>query len=418
MPSPSDHVEQDLGSRTTDVGRRIAIQADGCFDGETLSHRASTVIVEDGRITAIHPGRVPVPGAQSLVTAFLMPGLVESHAHLFLDGHEEDTARRAAHMEAGREVFLTTGRRNLERLRASGVTLVRDCGDRWGVNHALRAETAGTALPIVRSAGVAIRRKGRYGSFMAEEVVDAAGAAAAARARADSDDIKVVMTGIIDFAAAAVKGGPQFSLDELSAITAVARELGKPTVAHCSGREGIDIAVRAGIGSIEHGFFLDPELLEAMAARGTGWTPTWIPVAWVRDHPSACGVGADGVAGLGRILDQHRANLLVAHRRGVVLLAGSDAGSLGVRHGDGLHDDLAAYVDAGVPLAAVLRAATSAPRQAWGMPGGRIAVGQPADLAAFTASPVAGLGHLRRAVATLVGGRLWRAGSDQRMAAA
>lgn len=396
----------------------FAITADAWFDGSALHHRAVTVVVDGGLIAAIHQGRVAVPGAIGIAVPFVMPGLVECHAHLFLDGHEEDPARRQAHMEAGREVFLATGRRNLERLRDSGVTLVRDCGDRWGINHALRAESAGTALPTIRSAGVAIRRKGRYGSFMAEEVVDATSAAAAARSRTGSDDLKVVMTGIIDFAAAAVKGGPQFDLAELTAITDAARELGKPTVAHCSGREGIDIAVRAGIGSIEHGFFLDDGLLDAMAAAGTAWTPTWIPVAWVRDHPVSCGVGTDGVAGLGRILDQHRSNLLAAHRRGVVILAGSDAGSLGVRHGDGLHDDLAAYVDAGVPLTAVLAAATSAPRRAWGAAGGRIEVGQPADLAGFPASPVAGLSHLRRAQFTMVAGRLWESAGTGRRAVA
>jgi imidazolonepropionase-like amidohydrolase len=270
----------------------------------------------------------------------------------------------------------------------------------------------------VRSAGVAVRRKGRYGSFFAEEVVDAATAAACVRTRRDSDDVKIVLTGIIDFAAAAVKGGPQFNLDELNAIAAAAKELGKPTVAHCSGREGIDLAVQAGIGSVEHGFFLDTALLDRMAAGGTAWTPTWIPVAWVRDHPEACGVGPDGVAGLGRILDQHRTNLGEAHRRGVTILAGSDAGSLGVRHGDGLHDDLAAYADAGLPLAAVLASATSAPRRAWGVDGGTIGVGRPADLAAFAASPVAGLSHLRRAMATVHGEAVWQPVPIHRLAAA
>jgi imidazolonepropionase-like amidohydrolase len=386
----------------------LAITADSWFDGSAIHHSAVTVVVEGGVIAALHLGRVAVPHAETVVAGFLTPGLVESHAHLFLDGHEADLARRQAHMEAGREVFLATGRRNLERLRAAGVTLVRDCGDKWGINHALRAEAAGSALPAVRSAGVAIRRKGRYGSFMAEEVTDAATAAAAVRTRRDCDDVKIVLTGIIDFPAAAVKGSPQFDLAELTAICQAARELGKPTVAHCSGREGIDLAVQAGIGSVEHGFFLDAPLLDRMAERGVAWTPTWIPVAWVRDHPESCGVGPDGVAGLGRILDQHRANLAEAHRRGTVILAGSDAGSLGVRHGGGLHDDLAAYIEAGIPLAAVLAAATSAPRQAWGLPGGRIAVGEPADLAAFAASPVAGLSHLRNSVATCVGGKVWK----------
>ncbi len=388
----------------------LSIHADSWFDGSALHHHPVTVVVDGATIIAVHEGRVAVPGSESLHVGFLSPGLVESHAHLFLDGHEYDTAKRQVYMEAGRDVFLVTGRRNLERLRAAGVTLVRDCGDKWGINHTLRAETRGTALPQVRSAGVAVRRKGRYGSFFAEEVVDAATAAACVRTRIDSDDIKIVMTGIIDFAPAAVKGGPQFSVEELSAMTAAAKAMGKPTVAHCSGRDGIDIAVRAGIGSIEHGFFLDADLLDRMAAGGTAWTPTWIPVGWVRDNPAACGVGPDGVAGLGKILDQHRANLLMAHRRGTTILAGSDAGSLGVRHGEGLHDDLAAYADAGLPLAAVLASATSVPRRAWGLAGGSIAVGQPADLAAFTASPVTGLSHLRRALATVTGGKVWRAG--------
>lgn len=396
----------------------LTIHADSWFDGSTLHHRPVTVVIDGPVITAVHDGRIAVPSSTTLHVGFLCPGLVESHAHLFLDGHEFDTARRQAYMDAGYDAFLATGRKNLERLRASGVTLVRDCGDKWGINHALRAETAGSALPVVRSAGVAVRRKGRYGSFFAEEVVDAATAAACVRTRGDSDDVKIVLTGIIDFAAAAVKGGPQFNLDELNAMTAAAKELGKPTVAHCSGREGIDLAVQARIGSIEHGFFLDSALLDRMATGGTAWTPTWIPVAWVRDHPEACGVGPDGVAGLGRILDQHRANLGEAHRRGVAILAGSDAGSLGVRHGDGLHDDLAAYADAGLPLAAVLAAATSAPRRAWGVDGGIIGVGQPADLAAFAASPATGLSYLRRAVATVRGEAVWQPASTSRLAAA
>jgi imidazolonepropionase-like amidohydrolase len=388
------------------------------FDGTTLHHHPVTVVVDAGRIQAVDAGQITIPGATSIPVGFLMPGLVESHAHLFLDGHEQDLTRRQTHLEAGIEAFLATGQRNLEHLRASGVTLVRDCGDRWGINHALRAATIDTTLPVICSTGIAIRRTGRYGSFMAEEVLGAAAAASAVRRRTDCDAVKIVLTGIIDFAAAAVKGGPQFDLEELSAMTAAARDLGRPTVAHCSGRAGIDLAVQAGVGSIEHGFFLDLPLLDRMAANGIAWTPTWTPVAWVRDHPQTCHIGAAARAGLERILEQHRTNLLEAYRRGVTILAGSDAGSLGVRHGDGLHDDLRAYVEAGIPIAAVLAAASSVPRRAWGLPGGRIAVGEPADLAGFDASPVTGLPHLRRASLTCIAGRIWRADTADRQAAA
>src|SRR6185295_3851001 len=116
------------------------------------------------------------------------------------------------------------------------------------------------------------------------------------------DDIKLVLTGIIDFAAASVKGAPQFSVDELRAMVDAAREIGKPTFAHCSGREGLEIAIAAGVGSVEHGFFADEALLTRMAERGVAWTPTWSPVAWVRDHPAALALDARSVAGVSAIL--------------------------------------------------------------------------------------------------------------------
>jgi imidazolonepropionase-like amidohydrolase len=133
----------------------LTINADSWFDGDAIHHRPVTVVVDGATITAVHEGRVAVPGAECLHVGFLSPGLVESHAHLVLDGHEQDTAKRQAYMEAGHNAFLATGRKNLERLRAAGVTLVRDCGDKWGVNHALRAESIGTT-----PAGGALGRRG------------------------------------------------------------------------------------------------------------------------------------------------------------------------------------------------------------------------------------------------------------------
>jgi imidazolonepropionase-like amidohydrolase len=407
-------IDTQAGPRTSDLGlRTVALHADTWFDGDRLHHRPVTVVCADGRIAAVHEGRVAVPGAEAATCGFLSPGLVEAHCHLFLDGAELDLAKRNAYQERPQD-FAATGRVNLDRMRDAGITLTRDAGDRWGINHALRAENG---LVGIRSAGRAIRRKGRYGSFMADEVTDAASATAAVRARTDVDDIKIVLTGIIDFAAAQVKGAPQFDLAELTAICDTARELGKPTFAHCSGRDGLELAVAAGVGSVEHGFFLDTALLGRMAERGVAWTPTWSPVAWVRDNPAALNLDERSVAGVAAILDNHRRCLAEAHRLGVRILAGSDAGSLGVVHGVALADEFQALADAGLPAAAILATATSAPRRAWGVAGGRIAVGEPADLAGFAAGPLAGWSHLQKASLVLTPRGLWRRPSTLAQAA-
>lgn len=376
------------------------ITADSWFDGDRLHAAPVTVRIADGVITALEARSDPCAEYR---VGFLMPGLVEAHCHLFLDGAETDPAKRSAYLKAPRDAFVATGRRNLDLLRAAGVTLVRDAGDRWGVNDQLRAEAAGRrargeAVPRVRSPGRAIRKRGRYGSFMAEEVDDADGCTRAVAMRAlTCDDLKILLTGIIDPVAGQVKGAPQFDAVELGALTAAARAAGLPTFAHCSGGAGLDLALACGVDSIEHGFFMTPAHLRTLAVRGTAWVPTWSPVARMRDLPAAFGLDGAAVDGIVRILAQHRDRLAEVAAAGACLVAGSDAGSCGVVHGAALHDELAAYAAAGVPLDRVLASCTSAPRRAWGVAGDRLAVGAPAELAGFAHSPVAGLEVLRRA---------------------
>ena len=60
---------------------------------------------------------------------FVMPGLVEAHCHLFLDGGELDFAARTRHLDAPFERMMEVARANVGRNLAAGVTLVRDAGD-------------------------------------------------------------------------------------------------------------------------------------------------------------------------------------------------------------------------------------------------------------------------------------------------
>ncbi len=80
-----------------------------------------------------------------------MPGLVEAHAHLFLDGSELDTATRNAYLSAEPAQMMATARENAAKSVRAGVTLVRDAGDKYGINHEIRRELKESREPAHRA---------------------------------------------------------------------------------------------------------------------------------------------------------------------------------------------------------------------------------------------------------------------------
>ena len=69
-------------------------------------------------------------------------------------------------------------------------------------------------------------------------------------------------------------GATQYSFEELKALVDEANKLERKVAAHAHGAEGIKLAVRAGVSSIEHGSFLDEEGARMMVERGTFLVPT------------------------------------------------------------------------------------------------------------------------------------------------
>jgi len=384
---------------------RIILTTPGYFDGARLHGNGPYCLdIADGVIHRIVRGAPPGPreGVERFDAGFVMPGLVEAHCHLFLDGGELNFSARAAALKAGPEAMARIARRNVEALRRAGVTLIRDAGDRFGVNHRMRAEVRQTGGPTIRSAGAGLRRPKRYGGFMAREVAhDEEIDDLVAEIAQDADDLKIILTGIIDFAAGVVRGAPQFDAPALARIVAAARRHGLASFAHCSGREGLAVAVAAGVGSIEHGFFMSRDILEVMAERQIGWTPTVSPVHVQWAHPEAAGWDAATLDNLRRILDRHREHMALAHERGVPLIAGSDAGSHGVIHGRALIDELFFMIEAGLPMAAVLAATTTTPRRLWGAAPADIVAGGRAEMLALAGSPFEDAGFLRRPLAII-----------------
>ena len=310
---------------------------------------------------------------------FIMPSMAESHCHIFLDGDELDAKKRSAYLKLPREELLEKAWSNLERYKAEGIRVIRDAGDIHGINIELRDALRNSDMTLI-SAGHGMRKKKRYGSFMAHEVEDKSSIREAVlKIAGRADVIKIILTGIIDFENGTVKDPFQFDSEETRLIVETAHQKGLKTFAHCSGIEGLRVAVEAGVDSIEHGFFMDENIIEQMALKKIAWVPTFIPVHFQWFRPEYCGWNPVAVDKLHAILENHSKHLRMAHSMGVQILAGSDGGSYGVKHGEGLLEELALMRNAGLPTEAVLHAATLAPREHFNLPSNAISVGNTAD---------------------------------------
>lgn len=297
--------------------------------------------------------------------ATALPGLIEAHAHLFLEGGEEEPAKRADYLKQNDAELLARAIPRLRRLLAIGVIAVRDAGDKNGVGLALQARyrtaEAGT-MPYVDSPGAAIHHQGRYGSFMGRPVEEYPSIEACVDGRlADgAHRIKLLATGIINFEKGAVTAKPQMPADELKQFVDASKRRGRQTFAHCSGNDGVNNCLFAGVDTIEHGFFVDDEQLARMRDADIGWVPTFAPVQFQVDKAGQLGWSPTVRDNLQRILDGHAASLAKAAQLGVRIIAGSDAGSHGVAHGWGFLDELGLMQRAGLSPLQVINAATGA----------------------------------------------------------
>jgi imidazolonepropionase-like amidohydrolase len=381
----------DKTNRNSTARRRLVVRS--YFDGERHFQQGPYAITlkrdriaEGERIVRIEQAAANEP----VTLEFLMPTLVDAHVHLFLDGAELDATARKRHLEKGPEALWRTARANAEASWCTGVAILRDAGDPHGVNDALRnrLKSARTGLRV-RTPAWALHRPGRYGAFLGHAVPQDSDLAQVVRDMADRvDDVKVLLTGVIDFNTASVKGKPQFDLRAARTIVETARQLGKRTFCHCNGREGLDIAIRARFDSVEHGYFIDEESLRRMAGEGIAWTPTLAPVAAQRNLPQAItGFSDETLATMDRILQGHAESACLAAELGVTLFCGSDAGGQAVPHGAGLIDEMILLAKAGVPMAKILYGATAAPRSRWNEPAADLVVGARFDAVALTQSP-------------------------------
>jgi imidazolonepropionase-like amidohydrolase len=222
--------------------------------------------------------------------------------------------------------------------------------------------------------------------------------------RAGADFVKVMSTG----ARSVELENPlpaQLTEPEMAAFVDEAHRQTYRTAAHCEGLAGTELAIDAGIDTVEHGFHLHerPDLLDRMAARGIVLVPTldflhhvaesdaWTPELERQGHDN---------------LDHAQRTLDAARTAGVTIALGSDGVTA-----DGAARELVRLVEHGLSAGEALTAATRGGALALGIESavGSLRPGFFADLVAVDGDPVADpgvLGRLDRIALVLRNGRI------------
>jgi imidazolonepropionase-like amidohydrolase len=265
---------------------------------------------------------------------------------------------------------------NLRDHLAAGTLLVRDPGSTDGSSMAWQGRAG---WPKLQAAGRFLAPEGRYLPFGQWASGSELTEAALGHVRAGARWVKVVLDWPrYDKATSSFVHIPNYDAAALAPMVAAVQAAGARVAVHVAGREGCGIAVGAGVDSIEHGEFIDEDLLRACAERDIAWTPTAAMSAALAGRMERTEEARQRFAAE---RDERVAYLLpIAERLGVTILAGTDI----IPHGS-VAREVAALVRLGLSPLAALRSATTTARGFLGAPG--LEEGAPADLVAFAADP-------------------------------
>ena len=263
----------------------------------------------------------------------------ECHGHIMADGNSYNDAA-ALHKKAPDLAHIHA---SLEALRSHGVGYFRDGGDRFGVSLAAKTLASQYNIDYVTAAFI-ICREGYYGSMYGFSYRDMAEARELIlRAKnLGADFIKTTASGMLDFNGDGGVTGPALGLGELRELVSIANDEGMRVMVHCNGAENIKKVLRAGVSSLEHGFWVDDECIELLKETGVIWVPTCAPVK------NVLGCGRFNDVSILRILENQLEMLKKASERGVLIASGSDCGAHLVPHGKGTDDEYASLYGLGI----------------------------------------------------------------------
>ena len=315
----------------------------------------------------------PIADAELLPGGFVLPGLVDAHAHPAVGSGPAGLVA----------LDKRTARANLLAWAQTGITLVRDVGSRGGVTLELRDEPG---MPVLQAAGRFLAPAGRYFPELLDAPVTEANLASAAVAEIGRGARWVKVIADFPDLAAGTDAEATYRIQAIAQLVAAAHDAGARVAVHATVPDAGQLAA-AGVDSIEHGFGLDEGAIHDMADRGTAWTPTVAALLALLDAP-------DLPPRRRRRLREGRARVVellpLAARLGVPVLAGTDVtGSI--------PREVALLAQMGLEPNDALAAASTWPRRF-------IGAAATADLVTYHHDPREDPGQLAHPAAVVAGG--------------
>ena len=329
----------------------LAITNGVIIDGRGGDPLMGTILIEGERITALgRQDQVTVPRDATVVDAMggsILPGLIDSHVHFLLE-----------YPDIMRGLITQPSLRLLQaipRMRATmeaGITTVRDAGGSpAGLKIAVeRGIVAGPRMQIAVSM---ITQTGGHGDGFypccvdlgffgmrfydvpdgVADGVDEVRKVAREILRAGADWIKLATTGGV-LSTSDAPTSSQLTVEEIATAVYEAAAQEKCCMAHAQGSQGIKNALLGGVASIEHGVYLNDELIDLMLEKDIYLVPTLVAplavVEFAREHPDilppVMAAKAEGV------IEAHQKSFRRAVEAGVKVAMGTDSG-VG-RHGE------------------------------------------------------------------------------------
>lgn len=394
------------------------------FDGVGPPIADGAVLVVGGEIVAAGPrGSIAAPpDAESinLGARSILPGLIDAHLH-FQGFRRGGAAWPDAMLDAVRAT--AEARRVVE----SGFTTVRDCGSANAVALRVAIDEGSVVGPRILAAGPPISQTGGHSDWpdtpydllpllsahtLVADGVDDCRRAVRRVLRGGADLIKICTTGGV--------GSPRthmldehFTRAEIEAIVEEAHRAGKPVAAHAQGKAGALNAIRAGVDTIEHGYFIDDECIEAMLEHGTALVPTFGLSRFFRrslEDPGA--LPAWRIAKQRECIEAMARSFPRAAAAGIPIATGSDTyGIPGRELGTSAEELVAMVQDGGIDASTVLYWATAGGARVLGVADrvGALAPGLAADVIAVDGRPWEDIEAIRGVAFVMVGGRTVRA---------
>ena len=406
----------------------VALRAARLIDGTGAPAMLNViVIVTNNKISVVGDATtVRIPSGVKVIDlgdVTLLPGFVDAHTHLVgrvLGDPDGDMAAVKDYDAFGAILGVNHARQTL----MAGFTTVRNVGAsgpfndialRKAINEGWtpgpRMVTAGHSLGIT---GGHCDNNGFRPGLLERSIADGIAngpdeirAAVRYQIKYGADVIKTCATGGVLSEGDAV-GTTQYSFEEMKVMVEEAAQHERKVAAHAHGTEGIKIATRAGVASIEHGSFLDEEGARMMAERGTFMVPTLMAGERVEGAAKA-GVlkGLRAEKALAAAAAMRKAiKIAVAHKVRIAL--GTDAGV--IPHGTNAREFVLMVEWGGMSNMESIKAGTinAATLLGWEKNAGSLAPGKWADIVAVSGDPLKDIHAMEKVVFVMKNGVIYK----------